>query len=254
MSEARIASKAHDLGRMDSYALARITDQHVSEAIKAAGHLQNPMKNHEKALFRASERLVWSFCEAFDRKIAETFNGSFQLRAPKSLQRWRRRLAQVMDSHLSNGLWTFLILTNSIYLGVHLEITARDAALAQRPIFFQIHLGYAVLFTLEVLLRALAARSLWQYVAGRNWAWNCLDIFVVVSSWVEMAVDFATGEAKTANTNLRIVRILRMGRLARVVRVVRVVRLFRALRTLVASLMGTYSCALLGSSLSAQVR
>ena len=78
-----------------------------------------------------------------------------------------------------------------------------------------------------------------EYVwLSKAWAWNWLDLFVVVSSWVEMAVDFANGDGRAANTNLRIMRIMRIGRLARVVRVVRVVRLFRALRTLVASLMG----------------
>ena len=56
-----------------------------------------------------------------------------------------------------------------------------------------------------------------------------------------MMVDFASGDSRAANTNLRIMRIMRMGRLARVVRVVRVVRLFRALRTLVASLVGNRS-------------
>ena len=34
-------------------------------------------------------------------------------------------------------------------------------------------------------------------------------MFVVISSWVEMAVDFASGEARAANTNLRILRVLR---------------------------------------------
>ena len=94
----------------------------------------------------------------------------------------------------------------------------------------------------QVLLRAFAAGSAYEYLwACKPWAWNWLDLFVVVSSWTEMMVDFASGDSRAANTNLRIMRIMRIGRLARVVRVVRVVRLFRALRTLVASLVGNRS-------------
>lgn len=93
-----------------------------------------------------------------------------------------------------------------------------------------------------MLLRAFAAGSAYEYLwACKCWAWNWLDLFVVLSSWTEMMVDFASGDSRAANTNLRIMRIMRVGRLARVVRVVRIVRLFRALRTLVASLVGNTS-------------
>lgn len=145
-----------------------------------------------------------------------------------------------MNSQLSTSFWTMLILTNSVYLGIHVEITAVNPRVSHIPAFFYIHFGFAAIFTVEVLLRAFAAGSAYEYLwACKSWAWNWLDLFVVLSSWTEMMVDSASGDSRAANTNLRIMRIMRVGRLAGVVRVVRVVRLFRALRTLVASLVGT---------------
>eukprot|EP00435_Cladocopium_sp_Y103_P062062 s1541_g23.t1 len=195
--------------RMDSYALATFADLQVSEA---------------------------------HREVSKSAVGSTGVskKSSKSLQKVRKKVAEVMNSQLSTTFWTMMILTNSVYLGIHVEITAVNPTVSHIPAFFYIHLGFASIFTVEVLLRAFAAGSPYEYLwACKTWAWNCLDLFVVVSSWAEMMVDFASGDSRAANTNLRIMRIMRIGRLARVVRVVRVVRLFRALRTLVASLVGT---------------
>eukprot|EP00438_Fugacium_kawagutii_P028214 Skav200383 [mRNA] locus=scaffold2518:413221:416712:- [translate_table: standard] len=210
----RIASKAsRRADRMDSYALATYADKAVSEEFNR----------------------VASKSESGKSSRSMGFSPSFQ-----KIRRMQKKLAHVMNSQLSTSFWTMLILTNSIYLGVHVEITAMNPEISQIPAFFYIHLAYAIIFTVEVLLRAFAAGSLCEYLwASKPWAWNWLDVFVVVSSWAEMVVGFANGDGRAANTNLRIMRIMRIGRLARVVRVVRVVRLFRALRTLVASLMGT---------------
>ena len=43
---------------------------------------------------------------------------------------------------------------------------------------------------------------------GPSWAWNWLDIFVVTSSWIELAVDIVSPDHETmgANSNLRIMR------------------------------------------------
>ncbi|CAK9016252.1 Sodium channel protein (Na(+) channel), partial [Durusdinium trenchii] len=203
----RSYQEANRFGRMDSYALAEIADRNVTDA--------------------------------FDRIVNQAFRGSGGLSARPRCQKVQQKVAMIMDSGAANTFFTLLILTNSIYLGVHLEITAQNFELSQNPVFFQIHLIYAIMFTIEALLRMVGAGTFFRYIWGPNWHWNILDLFVVISSWVEMAVEFASGEARSTNTNLRIVRVWRIGRLARVLRIVRVVRLFRALRTLVASLMGT---------------
>ena len=103
------------------------------------------------------------------------------------------------------------------------------------------HAAFAVLFTLELALRLVAesfSHCAWQ---SADWAWNWLDGFVVLSSWVELIISFfePAGSSLSSNRNLRVLRLLRFGRLVRVVRVVRVARLFRSLRTLINSLVGT---------------
>ncbi|CAE7775543.1 Scn11a [Symbiodinium sp. CCMP2456] len=155
---------------------------------------------------------------------------------------FRERVESVMSSQWSTAFWTLAIITNSLYLGIHLQWSSDHREFRSHRYFDAVHLGYAVLFTLEVLLRVIAV-GCWSYIVEKDWKWNWLDLFVVVSSWVEIVADRLASEGADdmlgANTNLRIIRVLRLGRLVRVVRIVRVVRLFRALRTLVASLMGT---------------
>lgn len=155
---------------------------------------------------------------------------------------FRERVESVMSSQWSTAFWTLAIVTNSLYLGIHLQWSSENREFRSHRYFDAVHLGYAILFTLEMLLRVIAV-GCWSYIVGKDWKWNWLDLFVVVSSWFEIVADRLTSEGADdmlgANTNLRIIRVLRLGRLVRVVRIVRVVRLFRALRTLVASLMGT---------------
>ena len=100
-----------------------------------------------------------------------------------------------------------------------------------------LHAVYATLFTLELGLRLLAEGFNYCAWHSVDWAWNWVDGFVVLSSWVELIIGVFTS---SSSLNLQVLRLLRLfGRLVRVVRVVRVARLFRSLRTLINSLMGT---------------
>ncbi|CAJ1448643.1 unnamed protein product [Effrenium voratum] len=157
--------------------------------------------------------------------------------------KFRQFAIDVVSSSNCNAFFAMVVLTNSIYLGVQLEYhsVAQDAK--ADGVFLAVHLCYALIFTLEVLLR-LVADGPWQYFWSADWAWNLLDIFVVTSSWVELVIDALTpghpdSPNRGTNSNLRLMRLLRVGRLFRVVRIIRVVRLFRSLRTLVQSLVGT---------------
>ena len=153
--------------------------------------------------------------------------------------KFRWHVANLVNSQWSTAFWTMAILTNSIYLGIHLQWSTTTRDIGPNAAFDAVHAAYAILFTVEVVLR-LIAFGLYDYICNKDWKWNWLDLFVVVTSWIEIIADQMTsGSVRGTNTNLRIIRILRLGRLVRVVRIVRVVRLFRALRTLVASLMGT---------------
>ena len=155
--------------------------------------------------------------------------------------KFRLQVANAMNSEKATAFWTFLILTNSIFLGIHLQWSSTARESTPNDTFDVIHLVYAVLFTLEVGLRIIAFGPR-EYVCNKDWKWNWLDSFVVITAWIEFVADKVAaggGDMRGTNTNLRIIRVLRLGRLVRVMRIVRVVRFIRALRTLVASLMGT---------------
>ncbi|CAE7670084.1 Scn11a [Symbiodinium pilosum] len=148
----------------------------------------------------------------------------------------------IVDSQCCNLFFGLAVVTNSMLLGIHLEFQAvtRDFS-SGVSIFATLHTLYSLLFTVEVCLRLTAdgcRKYIWESL---DWAWNWLDVFVVLSSWVELASELLNhGQSSTStNSNLRILRLLRVGKLVRVVRVFRVVKFFRSLRTLVQSLLGT---------------
>ncbi|CAE7506213.1 CAC [Symbiodinium natans] len=182
--------------------------------------------------------------QAHTRVVEESEKIQIQLRESRSktLHVCQRYAQWIVDSQSCNLFFGFAVVTNSLLLGFHLEWQAvtRDFS-SGVSVFTTLHTMYSLLFTVEVCLR-LTADGFWKYVwESSDWAWNWLDIFVVLSSWVELASElFHHGQSSTStNSNLRILRLLRIGKLVRVVRVVRVVKFFRSLRTLVQSLLGT---------------
>ena len=138
--------------------------------------------------------------------------------------------------------FAFVILTNSIYLGVQLEVTASQGqdAVNNEITFAVLNIFYAVVFLLEVCLR-LVAFGPRAYFFATSWAWNWLDIFVVTSTWVELLVGLmeVEGSEGLSNSNLRLLRLVKVSRLARVMRMLRVVQYVKPLRTLMHCLVDT---------------
>lgn len=150
--------------------------------------------------------------------------------------------AMVVKSVWCELFFALMIVSNSVYLGVQLEMAASNPHLPERQqeLFFAVNMVYAVVFLLEVLLR-LVASGFTRYFFGPGWTWNWLDVFVVTSAWVELLVNLfeLEGANGISNTNLRLFRIVKITRLARVLRVLRVVQYVRPLRTLMHCLVDT---------------
>ena len=115
--------------------------------------------------------------------------------------------AFVADSLAFNLFFAVVIFSNSVFLGMQLEWSALKVDKFVEPAFLIAHLVYAVLFTLEMSIRVTAAGPR-TYFAGPGWAWNWLDVVVVVPAWVELAMDFAMrgGTEGTGTSNFRIIR------------------------------------------------
>ncbi|OLQ01069.1 Voltage-dependent T-type calcium channel subunit alpha-1H [Symbiodinium microadriaticum] len=110
-----------------------------------------------------------------------------------------------------------------------------------QTVWIIVHVAYAILFTIEMVIRITAAGPV-VYLCGPGWAWNWLDVFVVLPAWVELALDLSApseGGDGGASSNLRIVRVFKVTRLLQVVRSVRLLKFLSALRALVMSVVDT---------------
>merc|ERR1712232_1351182 len=97
--------------------------------------------------------------------------------------------------------------------------------------------------TIRLVLRMLADQA--GFFTSREWKWNCFDIFVVLTSVIEMLVDWvkilssASGESASASSivsKFTMLRILRLLRIVRTVSSFRLIRFIRELRRMVSSL------------------
>ncbi|CAE7240222.1 CACNA1H [Symbiodinium natans] len=161
------------------------------------------------------------------------------------LQSWARRTqqraARMASSLAFNIFFSMVIVSNSVFLGLQLEWSARQVDQLVEPVFLAGHLIYASLFSVEMLIRLVASGPK-TYLFGHSCAWNWLDIFVVVPAWIEITMDVMSANATDAGTgasNFRIIRVFKLTRLLQVLRSVRIVRFVSAFRALVYSVIDT---------------
>jgi len=156
------------------------------------------------------------------------------------LQRIQRQAETLSSSSTFDMFFLMVIISNSILLGVQLEIASSSTDDAgSETSFLVLNVVYAVAFTFEIVVR-LIAKGLKAYFCGPSWAWGWLDAIVVISAWVELAGEVASqsGGDGEASSNLRIIRIFRITRLLQTVRSLRMIRFLTALRTIVYSMVG----------------
>eukprot|EP00930_Biecheleria_cincta_P096316 TRINITY_DN88189_c0_g1_i1.p1 TRINITY_DN88189_c0_g1~~TRINITY_DN88189_c0_g1_i1.p1 ORF type:complete len:614 (-),score=100.91 TRINITY_DN88189_c0_g1_i1:42-1883(-) len=175
------------------------------------------------------------------RKSWSSDSSSSDIRTEEEMEHGVRRFVRNLTrSWVFELVCAIAILTNSIFIGVQVEWTAQGGK--DTLIFLCIELAYVFWFTLEILLRLLAD-GVWRFVwASGHWSWNWLDIFVVTTSILDMALELTgntDSSGSVSSTNMRILRIMRITRLIRSVRIIRVVRFIRALRQLVWSIVFT---------------
>lgn len=179
--------------------------------------------------------------ESFKQYVSSTQVASKpEGRVAQALQCIQESAAYLADSLAFNVFFAVVIFSNSVFLGMQLEWSALKVDKFVEPAFLVAHLVYAVLFTLEMSVR-VAAVGVKNYFFGPSWAWNWLDVVVVVPAWVELAMDFAMrgGTEGTGTSNFRIIRVFKITRLLQVVRPLRIVRFIGALRALVMSVVDT---------------
>eukprot|EP00913_Durusdinium_trenchii_P007697 g7231.t1 len=154
----------------------------------------------------------------------------------------KARCRYIAEALPFNVFFAFVILSNSMFLGIQMEMKAEAwKQNAAPPSFIAPNLVYAILFTGEMLIRVSAWGPI-KYFYDKGCAWNWLDVLVVIPAWIEMAIDLSTDEQGLeggAASNFRIIRIFKVTRLLQVVRSLRIVKFISALRALVMSVVDT---------------
>ncbi|CAE7608334.1 Scn11a [Symbiodinium sp. CCMP2456] len=192
-----------------------------------------------------------SYDEALDQAARVQFERSVSQSAMKHaeqsgmtggcLQHIQRQAEKLSSSSTFDMFFLMVIISNSILLGVQLEMIASSSTddAGSETSFLVLNFVYAVAFTFEIVVR-LIAKGLKTYFCGSSWAWGWLDAIVVISAWVELAGEVTTqsGGDGEASSNLRIIRIFRVTRLLQTVRSLRMIRFLTALRTIVYSMVG----------------
>ena len=123
-----------------------------------------------------------------------------------SWRHFRRFCKWLVESSWANTFFALLILSNSVFLGVQLEMQAayQDVSI-QLTVFAAFNVSYAVLFSLEVALRLLACGPSSYLWLSDEYVWNWLDVFVVFASWIELIIFFLT-PGSTMGTNRKLPR------------------------------------------------
>mmetsp|Transcript_53872 Transcript_53872/g.100929 ORF Transcript_53872/g.100929 Transcript_53872/m.100929 type:complete len:581 (+) Transcript_53872:47-1789(+) len=154
--------------------------------------------------------------------------------------RWRHMLARLLKSWMFEAFFAAVILSNSIFIAIQVEASARDPGAESSLSDFIIGSIYTLLFLFELLARVVADG--FQVFCGPDWAWLLLDLVVVASGIFEFVLELALQQQEDGGNmleNLRLLRILRIGRITRAIRVVRLVRFIRSLRQLLYSISQT---------------
>lgn len=201
--------------------------------------LTDRLRRTQSHLSYENARTLGNRIETFKRMQTENVSS----KKPSAISLWWRRVVQSRAIFVSEALpfnvfFAFVILSNSLFLGIQLEIKATGGNSTSLTV---VNVVYAILFTSEMCIRIVAA-GLTTYLCGKGAAWNWLDVLVVVPAWVELGVDAWTGEKGLeggSSSTFRIIRIFKITRLLQVVRSLRIVKFISALRALVMSVVDT---------------
>jgi len=155
---------------------------------------------------------------------------------------WRGLSAKSMlQSSRFDNLISFLILANSLTIGLEADYAAQNITEAAPWPYRVFEVFFCAVFTCEISLRVWAYKKSFFLKRDQSVLWNYFDLLVVAAQLVQEAIEFfrPSSEGNDAD-NLRILRVLRVLRIVRIFRLVRVLHLIGELRTIVSSIMGSF--------------
>eukprot|EP00437_Effrenium_voratum_P028819 CAMPEP_0181406536 /NCGR_PEP_ID=MMETSP1110-20121109/5322_1 /TAXON_ID=174948 /ORGANISM="Symbiodinium sp., Strain CCMP421" /LENGTH=504 /DNA_ID=CAMNT_0023528951 /DNA_START=33 /DNA_END=1543 /DNA_ORIENTATION=+ len=219
-----------------------ISEQQLpSEGEKAGGELMSPRRisensvtSYDKAKQEGSKIELRK--ELHSQTMTPSYKRSFwQKLCPQSrlVHKWVKNL--VASTHFEVFFGIVLVI-NSLYVGAQLQWMTTSGSSEMHPGFITTHIAFASLFTIECALQIFAF-GLRSFLTGPSWAWNWLDILVVISSWIELILDLQNYSSTGSNTGVRIVKVFKFTRILQGLRSLRIVRYISGLRILVYSML-----------------
>lgn len=149
----------------------------------------------------------------------------------------RARVEQLLWHPAVEAVISLSILANSVLVGVEVDWTVNNPN-EKEPIEFMV-IGYifSVIFAFEWFARVFALGM--RFLQGKQMWWNIFDTWLVLSSFLEVAMTVLVDTGAGNVYSIRLVRLFRISRILRVIRVARVSRLLTALRLIVIQIIGT---------------
>jgi len=176
-----------------------------------------------------------------DAEAAKAKKDAMQERT-QSLHPQRSFLYRFTHSPGFDLFFALAILVNTVFIGVEVQISVISSQ-EDTLVIQVVRNAFTVLFSIELFLRLGAGFR--EFFCSEDYRWNMLDVFIVLSSWWEAAVEFTyapvadDGGTGFDLSGLRTLRILRITRLVKLARVARILRFVMALRTLTQSIIYT---------------
>lgn len=191
-------------------------------------------QSYREAALRTSSLMTAQKSEVVDMALEREITKSDRTSS------FHRGTSAIVESVYFEVVFAIAILTNSIFLGVRVDMQDDE------PPFMQVlEYAYTALFTVELILRVRVI-GFRAFILPKMMLWFYLDLFVVVSSLLEIAVELVVSSDDGARSsdlasmsNVRMFRVLRVIRIVKVIRVARLLRFIRALRKLVLSIAHT---------------
>lgn len=155
-----------------------------------------------------------------------------------------KKVGEIFHSMPVQSFFSLAIITNCALIGVQVQWAAMHPQEDNPTWLAFLSQFYAAVFLMELVMQIISEGAKFFCMSDcAQMFWNYLDISIVGSSLVELALFAvqASSENKQASkgSSLRIVRILRVARLIRVVRLVRLVKVISSLRRLIQSILST---------------
>lgn len=144
----------------------------------------------------------------------------------------RRLAATLAASRRFEIFICFLILINSVLIGLEADNDMRYPQDDPAVSFRIINVTFIVLFTAEWILRVVVDRCSFFYMYNPKIAWNVFDTLLVFTALFEEVLHLLL----SSSPNMSVMRILRTMRIVRGFRIIRVFAFFRDLRIMVAGI------------------